>query len=113
MAKKSQAAAEKERFGRELTEEERSVLEASAEPQAEEQPAKRQPDWQTPDVQTYGGCEDDPLFECVLNCPTPLAVRHARIHAKTETEARAAYERINGISGSGHEFTARECQPAT
>lgn len=46
------------------------------------------------------------MFECRLNCPTPLAHPTAIVEAVDEQEARSKFFALNGIDASTHEFTA-------
>ena len=48
-----------------------------------------------------------PSWLVTLNCPTPLAKRSLQVEAATEEEAKEAFCRENGISGSVHAFEVK------
>ena len=53
-------------------------------------------------------------FRVRLNCPTPLVHKDVVLNAATPEDAKQAFMRLNGISGSGHEWTVEPTtEPAT
>lgn len=44
-------------------------------------------------------------YRVSLSCPTPLAHQTLTVEARSDAEARAAFNAANGISGSDHTYT--------
>lgn len=51
-----------------------------------------------------------PRWIVELGCPTPLRSKRLVVEADTETEAKEAYCRHNGISGSSHDWSIRRAE---